>query len=70
MQYKDEYQFWSQSDIDYEGLNDTTDYQTQYVDNLRKDIISATTNPKQSVNKDKDIDYNIFASASSNVLWS
>ena len=70
LQYKDEYMFWSQSDIDYEGLNDNTDYQTQYVENLRKDIISATTNPKQSVNKDKDVDYNIFASASSNVLWS
>ena len=57
LQYKDEYMFWNQSDIDYEGLNDTMSEQDKILEGMRKDILSDSTNKLSQRPKN---DYNIF----------
>ena len=57
LQYKDEYLYWSQSDVDYEGVNTTQDEIEQYIENFKKDITANAV--KTPVNKDRD-NYSVF----------
>lgn len=70
LQYKDEYMYWSQRDIDYEGLNDNTDDRLKYMENFKKDIISGSDNKvtNRGKNTDKDMDLIFTTKEDSNIL--
>lgn len=52
LQYKDEYIYWSQSDIDYEGVNDNTDERIKDLENMKQGLVASSVNKRSEDKRD------------------